>query len=120
MRLPSRPRTLLRIEGAAVLLLGGLAYGQIPGNWLAFVVLLLAPDVGMIGYLRDARLGAATYNLLHTYTFPAALLAFWAVAGDLAALSVGLIWAAHIGMDRMIGFGLKYPTAFKDTHLHRL
>ncbi len=116
----TRPRTLLRVEGAAVLLLAALAYGQIPGDWLAFVVLLLVPDIGMVGYLRDTRLGAATYNAFHSYLPPAVLVGYWAVAGELSVLGVGLIWAAHIGMDRMIGFGLKYPTAFQDTHLHRL
>lgn len=103
-----------------MLLAAALAYGQIPGNWLAFVVLLLAPDVGMLGYLRGTALGAATYNLFHTYALPAALLAYWAIAQDATLLSLGLIWAAHIGMDRMIGLGLKYPTAFKHTHLDRV
>lgn len=120
MPLLTRPRTLLRVEGAAVLLLAALAYGQIPGNWILFVVLLLAPDVGMLGYLRGTTLGAATYNLFHTYALPALLVAWWTLAGDLVALTLGLIWAAHIGMDRMIGFGLKYPSAFKDTHLNRV
>ncbi len=120
MRPLTRPRTLLRVEGAAVLLLAALAYGQIPGNWIAFVVLLLVPDIGMLGYLRGTTLGAATYNLFHSYTLPAVLIAYWTVAGDAVALSLGLIWAAHIGGDRMIGFGLKFPTAFRETHLDRL
>lgn len=116
----TRPRMLLRLEGAAILLLAALAYGQIPGNWLLFVVLLLAPDAGMLGYLRGTALGAATYNLFHNYALPAVLVAFAIVMVEATPLALGLIWAAHIGMDRMIGFGLKYPTGFRHTHLDRL
>lgn len=114
------PRALLRTEGAAVLLLSALAYGQIPGSWIAFMALLLVPDLAALGYLRGSRLGAATYNLAHTYLWPAALVGYWALVGDALVLGIGLVWAAHIGMDRMLGFGLKYPTAFRDTHLHRV
>ena len=111
----TRPRVLLHLEGAVVFVLALLAYWRIDGNWLLFVVLVLAPDIGMLGYVRGTRLGAATYNLFHTYAIPlvvaaAAVLVQW----------LALIWLAHIGVDRAMGFGLKYPTEFKDTHLGRL
>lgn len=116
----TRPTTLLRMEGAALLVVAALAYARLSGSWLAFFVLLLAPDAGMLGYLRDTKLGAATYNLVHTEALPLAVVAYSLVSADLAQLPLALIWLAHIGMDRLFGFGLKHPTAFKDTHLGRL
>jgi hypothetical protein len=95
-------------------------YWQFGTSWLLFVVLLLAPDVGMLGFLRGSRAGAALYNAFHTYVPPAIL----AVAGVLLeselVWSLSLIWFAHIGMDRLLGYGLKYPTGFQDTHLGRI
>jgi hypothetical protein len=66
----TRPRQLLHVEGAVVFALALLLYWRIDGNWLLFVVLVLAPDIGMVGYVRDTRFGAATYNLCHTYVAP--------------------------------------------------
>lgn len=119
-RVLTRPVLLLRIEGAALLLVSALLYGDIGANWFAFVLLLLAPDVGMLGYLRGSRLGAASYNLFHTEALPAALGVFGFLVANGLALSLALIWLAHIGMDRLFGFGLKHPSAFKDTHLGRI
>ncbi len=119
MRLTS-PSILLRFEGGAVLALSLVAYALRGGDWLLFVVLLFAPDVGMAGYARDTRLGAATYNLFHTYAVAAALALVGLLAPTEIALTLSLIWFAHIAMDRLLGFGLKYPTAFRDTHLGRV
>jgi len=71
----------------------------------------------MLGYLRDTRLGAVTYNLAHTYVWPALLALVAAVTGSRIAYASAFIWLAHIGMDRLLGFGLKYPTSFHHTHL---
>lgn len=109
--------SLLRLEGLAVLGLAVAAYASLDASWLLFALLLLVPDVSMIGYLKDPRLGARTYNAVHTYVGPAVLgAAAWAGTYELTG-AIALIWAAHIGMDRMLGFGLKYPSAFGDTHL---
>ena len=82
---------------------------------------LLAPDVSLAGYLAGPRVGAVTYNLAHTYAFPVALAAGCLLAGEPGLpVQIALIWAAHIGIDRVLGLGLKYPTAFKDTHLGRI
>jgi hypothetical protein len=95
-------------------------YQRIEGNWLLFAVLLLAPDIGMVGFLRNTSLGAVTYNVAHTYLWPA-LLALLTLAGAVDQLiPFALIWFAHIGMDRLLGYGLKYPTGFRDTHLGRV
>jgi len=116
----TRPRVLLHIEGAVQLILALVLYWRIDGNWLVFVILVLAPDLGMVGYMRNTRLGAATYNLVHTDAIPLVLAGAAFLTGNTLLLSLALIWVAHIGMDRAAGFGLKYPTRFKDTHLDRL
>ena len=84
------------------------------------MVLLLVPDVSMIGYLHNTRTGALTYNLVHTYALPVLLIVVCTATGTTLLLQLGLIWLAHIGMDRSVGYGLKYPNAFKDTHLGRV
>lgn len=108
---------ILRGEGVVVLAGATLAYAQVGASWLLFALLFLAPDVSMIGYLRGDRVGAASYNALHTYVGPAFLGAASWWAGAPAAGSVALIWAAHIGFDRVLGYGLKRPSGFGDTHL---
>jgi hypothetical protein len=115
-----RPNILLRVEGLLVAI-GTLAvYGRLDGNWLLFFLLILAPDVSMLGYLAGTRVGAVVYNLFHTYALPVALGAYGFLTTHGLAVHIALIWSAHIGIDRMLGFGLKYPTGFKDTHLNRV
>jgi hypothetical protein len=70
--------------------------------------------------MAGQRVGAAVYDLAHTYVLPVALAAAGVIADSDAAVQVGLIWLTHIGVDRAIGYGLKYPTGFKDTHLQRV
>jgi hypothetical protein len=116
----TRPTLLLRIEGLA-LLSGAVAFYAHRGeSWLLFALLLFAPDLSAIGYLAGMRAGTALYNLAHTTTLPVALaIAGLALDSD-TTLAVAAIWLAHLGLDRAIGYGLKYPTHFKDTHLTRL
>ncbi len=114
------PRTLLRVEGAALLALSVYLFVTIDGGWLLFAVLLQAPDLGMAGYARGMRVGAVAYNLLHTEVLPAARALAGLALPNGTALSLALIWFARIGLDRLLGFGLKYPTAFRDTHLGRV
>ncbi len=113
----TRPTLLLRVEGGALLLAALVLYGQTGGNWLLFVLLLLAPDLSMLGYQAGNATGAAVYNLAHTEVFPALLGAAGLLAGQPMLLALALIWFAHIGMDRVLGYGLKYPSGFKQTHL---
>lgn len=96
-----------------------LTYSQMGGSWLLFAALFLVPDVSMVGYLKDSRLGAATYNSLHTYIGPAVLAAASWLGGSPTAGYAALIWAAHIGFDRVLGYGLKSPAGFGVTHLSR-
>ena len=114
------PATLLRVEGVALLVLSVLLYWVNGGNWLLFGVLLLAPDLSMLGYLAGPRVGAALYNAFHAYAMPAVVGALGMIFASPVAMAVALIWFAHIGLDRTVGYGLKYPTSFKDTHLQRV
>ena len=116
----ARPAALLRAEGMSMLLGSALLYWLHGGSWWLFVLLLLAPDASMLGYLAGPRFGAAAYNAFHSYPLPAVLAAFGLLGGFPPALAVALVWFAHIGMDRTLGYGLKYPTAFGDTHLGRV
>jgi hypothetical protein len=116
----SLPSVLLRLEGAALLTVAVFLYARSDASWLLFALLLLAPDIGMVGYLGGSRAGAVLYNLFHTSLLPAGLAVIGVVADSRAAVAVALIWLAHIGMDRALGYGLKYPTGFRDTHLGRV
>jgi hypothetical protein len=116
-RLPSR---LLRLEGLAVLAAALILYFEGGHGWLLLVVLALAPDLSMLGYLGGPALGAATYDIAHTYALPIALGVVGVLAGSELAIQLALIWLAHVGLDRLLGYGLKYPTGFKDTHLQRV
>jgi hypothetical protein len=116
----TKPEILLRIEGAFDLALSLIFFRAIQGNWLLFILLLLVPDLAMLGYLRTARLGTVCYNLAHTLAGPFLIVAYAYLTKSLWLLPYALIWTAHIGLDRMLGFGLKYPTRFGDTHLGRM
>ena len=115
-----RPTALLRVEGVALLVLSVLLYRVNGGGWLMFVVLLLAPDLSILGYLAGPQVGAAIYNTFHTYAMPAVVGALGMIFASPLTVAVALIWFAHIGMDRTVGYGLKYPSSFKDTHLERV
>ena len=95
-------------------------YQQAHDSWLWFALLFLAPDFSMLGYLAGKKAGAVFYNLGHTYAAPFLLLLVLWLSGQTSYAWLALIWLAHIGFDRMLGYGLKYETAFKDTHLQRV
>lgn len=112
-----QPRTFLRVEGLAVLGIALGSYVTLDGPIWLLAVLALAPDVSMIGYLADPKLGSLSYNIVHTYTLPLALgaVGFWADVR--LALLVAVVWAGHIGADRLFGYGLKFESGFTNTHL---
>jgi hypothetical protein len=111
------PIPIQRLEGAALLVAGIVVFEASGWSWWWFVALLLAVDVSMIGYAAGPRLGAATYNLGHALIGPVWLLVWWWIDPQAAVLALAAIWLAHIGMDRMLGYGLKYPDRFEHTHL---
>lgn len=115
-RHPLPVTVLLRAESAAVLILAVIAYWQLGGNWWLFALFILSPDLAALGYFGGPRLGATLYNAVHTYTPPLAV----GVIGYFLAphlLPFMAIWIAHIGGDRLLGYGLKYPDSFGQTHL---
>jgi hypothetical protein len=111
-------RALLRLEGLAVLLAAVGLYAAGGHGWLLFLLLFLAPDLSFAGYLAGPRLGAAAYNSAHSYLGPLALGAGSLLQPELAPFA--LIWGAHVGFDRALGYGLKYASSFHDTHLGRV
>ena len=108
---------ILRAEALALSVAGVLLYLQLNGHGLWLLPLLLAPDLSMVGYLAGPRLGAITYNAVHNLVAALLLLGvgWFAAIAPLALLGAVLI--AHVGMDRTLGYGLKLPTDFRDTHL---
>jgi hypothetical protein len=118
--LPSIPNVLIKLE-SALFAFGALSvYIQRGGSGWLFVLLILAPDLSALGYLRGVGLGSVTYNAVHTYLAPALLALVSTLVGWPVGIDVALIWCIHISADRALGFGLKYPTAFNDTHLNRI
>lgn len=113
-------KVLLHLEGLAVLLLCIYYYATNGYSWLLFFLLLFVPDLWMIGYALNKKAGAVIYNMVHTYIFSIIIVLIGLAASNDIILAIGIISAAHIGMDRMFGYGLKYPTDFKDTHLQRV
>lgn len=117
---PGWARPWLRAEGVAAFAAGLVLYGWLGGWPLAAVPLLLVPDASMIGYLRGPHLGALTYNLVHNWALGLGVLGL-GLATDLTGVALaGAILIAHTGMDRAMGYGLKLPTSFHDTHLGRI
>ena len=114
------PHVLLRLEGLAVVAAAVVLYFHEDFGWILFAALILAPDLSFAGYAFGPKVGAIAYDSLHTEVFPVALGAVGVVADAGGATKIALIWLAHIGADRLLGYGLKYPTAFKDTHLSRV
>lgn len=89
-------------------------------SWWWLPVLFIAFDISMIGYLAGDRVGAISYNAVHSYVVPAALLLGYVLSGERWCAFVGLLWAFHIAGDRLGGYGLKFTSGFQDTHLGRI
>jgi hypothetical protein len=113
----TRPAWLLRVEETALLVAAVFLYAHFHFSWVLFAVLFLAPDLFMLGYLANPRLGSALYNLGHFIFVPLALFAVAVATRHPVLAAIAIIWFSHIAFDRMLGYGLKYPAHFKDTHL---
>jgi hypothetical protein len=111
------PKRLLRLEGLALGCAAITLYGWSGASWLMFAVLFLAPDVSFLGYLAGPRVGAAVYNAVHSTLAPILLGMVGFVMPQPLALHLALIWLAHIGIDRAVGYGLKYNEGFALAHL---
>lgn len=111
------PKIMLRIEALMILIGAATIYGLSDFGWGRFALLFLVPDLSMAGYLIGPRVGAIIYNTGHSHILPLICLAMGSMMDMAAATTIGLIWIAHIGFDRALGYGLKYPNGFGYTHL---
>ena len=119
MSVTGQPLVWLRLEGLAVFAASLLFFHWQRGSWFTFLLLFLLPDVSMLGYAVGPVAGARLYNVAHNYVAPV-FLACWSLwIGRQDVVPYALVWTAHIGFDRMLGFGLKYPAGFSETHLGR-
>ena len=113
-------RALLRLEGLALFAGMTLLYGLWGGPWWLYAVLFLAPDLAFLAYLAGPKIGAWVYNAMHSTIIPMAMLTIGFGFAPPLVLSLALIWLSHIGIDRALGYGLKYDTGFGFTHLGRI
>ena len=113
-------RLVLRLEGLCVLIAASVAYSKFGLGWGTFAMFFLAPDLSFLGYLAGPKIGAVSYNVAHSYVGAVACLVASLVLPAPVLLSVGIIWFAHIGFDRALGYGLKYSEGFGFTHLGRI
>jgi hypothetical protein len=113
-------RRWLRAEGIVAFAGGAAAWVALGAPWPWFVVLLLAPDVSMVGYLRGPHPGAIAYNVAHNWATGGLVIGLGLVLNLPGLALAGVLLVAHTGMDRALGYGLKYPTSFQDTHLGRI
>ena len=112
--------TLLRLEGLAVAVVSAVLYARTGASWWLFAALWLVPDLSMLGYLAGSCWGARSYNAVHSYVVPGVLALSALLLHAHAILPIALIWVNHIGVDRLMGYGLKYSDGFGWTHLGRL
>jgi len=116
----SSVQLLLRLEGLAVAAISAVLYAKTGASWWLFAALWLAPDLSMLGYATGKPCwGARIYNAWHNYAVPGLLVLFAFALRANALLPIALIWINHIGVDRLLGFGLKYSDGFGFTHLGR-
>ena len=112
-------KTMIRFEELGLFLFSIYLYSSLPFPWWYFPLLLFAPDLSMAGYAAGPRLGAIIYNIIHHRAL-ALLLYVVGLLGAVPILSLaGIILFAHSSLDRALGYGLKFPDAFTNTHLGR-
>jgi len=110
-------RALLRLEGLVVLAASVAAYARFGSGWGLFAACFLLPDLSFLGYLANPRVGASAYNAAHSSVGGIGLIAIGVLFAAPAFVTAGLIWIAHVGFDRALGYGLKYGRGFGFTHL---
>jgi hypothetical protein len=109
--------TILKLEELGLFLLSVFLFSGLEYAWWVFLVLLLAPDLGMVGYLLGPSVGAASYNLTHHKGLAVLVYAAGGVWSAPAVALAGVIMLGHSSLDRVLGYGLKYPDSFQHTHL---
>jgi hypothetical protein len=109
-----------RLEGLAIFFIATFVFFQSDFSWLAYILLLFAFDISMIGYVVNTRVGAYVYNFGHSFIVPALLVAAYTLTDSRLALGLACLWFAHIGIDRALGYGLKFTSGFQHTHLGKI
>jgi uncharacterized protein DUF4260 len=109
-----------RAENLAIAAAVVIGFVHLRFSWWWLPLFFLAFDASMAGYLINNRAGAVCYNLAHAYVAPAVLLLSYVLTGTRWCAFAGLLWAFHIAVDRVLGYGLKFGTSFQDTHLGRI
>lgn len=110
-------RSLIKLEEFFLFLLSIYLFSQLDYTWWWYALLFLAPDLGMLGYLFNPRMGALAYNLLHHKAIAVALILIGAWLSLPPLQLAGVLILGHSSADRVLGYGLKYPDAFQHTHL---
>lgn len=113
----TQPVLYQRLEAAFIFALCVFMYAILHFHFVWFFVLLFTIDIFMLGYLVNKQVGAHVYNIGHSFFIPASFLIAGMGLHKNMLVAGGIIWAAHIGWDRALGYGLKFSTGFKDTHL---
>lgn len=113
-------KTLLKLEGFALFLLSVFLFSRLDYVWWVYPLLFFVPDISMIGYVRDTRLGALIYNIVHHYGVSISLYILGFFLGSPLLQLIGVILLGHSSLDRALGYGLKYSDAFTNTHLGRI
>ena len=113
-------RTLLRLEGLTLFAGMTVLYAVWDGSWWVYAILFLVPDLSFAAYLAGPQVGAIVYNAAHSYLAPVTLMITGFAITSPLILSIAMIWLAHIGIDRALGYGLKYSSGFTFTHLGRI
>jgi hypothetical protein len=112
-----KPRLWLRLDGGVLFVASILLFAATNQPWWIYPALLFVPDIFMIGYLRNTKIGAFFYNVGHSYFVPSLVVLVGWEWHHILAVAVGVIWLGHVGMDRLLGYGLKFDDNFKSTHL---
>jgi hypothetical protein len=120
MFVTGKPKIWLRLEGLFLFAATIIIFSHLKQHWWLFIALLFVPDIFMIGYIKNTKWGALSYNLGHSYLAPFTLILISWLNKNYLGIAIGVIWIAHIGMDRAMGYGLKYDENFKSTHLGSL
>jgi hypothetical protein len=111
------PVVFQRAESLGLAAVAVVAFVELDFDWWWLLALFLVFDLSMLGYAGGPRLGAWTYNAVHSYLVPAGLGVVAVVGGARWTAFIALVWAFHIAVDRLLGYGLKFQDRFTHTHL---
>ncbi|MDN3722760.1 DUF4260 domain-containing protein [Aequorivita sp. SDUM287046] len=113
-------KTTLKMEELAQFIFGIFMFSQLDFAWWWFPALLLLPDIGMVGYLINAKIGALIYNIFHHKAIAIVIGLIGFYSNNQILILIGIILFSHASFDRIFGYGLKYPDSFKNTHLGKI